>query len=166
MLGSDSLIAFVTTRDLARSARFYSGILDLPLLGSTSVANIYRAGATELRVTLVPEMTPAPYATLGWRVRDIAGFVRSLKVAGVGLQRDPRREPDELAIWTAPDGSQVVWFSDPDGNMLTVQQPSGIESSRLVSVGAASESQRGSGIAASASARGSREPHSDGSRRR
>jgi len=29
---------------------------------------------------------------------------------------------DELGIWTAPDGTKVAWFKDPDGNMLSVTQ--------------------------------------------
>ena len=32
-------------------------------------------------------------------------------------------DQDELGIWKAPAGSLVVWFSDPDGNTLSLQQP-------------------------------------------
>jgi hypothetical protein len=32
---------------------------------------------------------------------------------------------DELGVWTAPDGTQVAWFKDPDGNTLSVSQHKG-----------------------------------------
>jgi len=27
-----------------------------------------------------------------------------------------------LGIWTAPGGTQVAWFKDPDGNLLSIAQ--------------------------------------------
>jgi hypothetical protein len=30
---------------------------------------------------------------------------------------------DEDGIWTAPSGSRVAWFADPDGNTLSLEQP-------------------------------------------
>jgi hypothetical protein len=27
---------------------------------------------------------------------------------------------DELGVWTPPNGDQVAWFKDPDGNMLSI----------------------------------------------
>ena len=29
---------------------------------------------------------------------------------------------DELNIWTAPGGTKVAWFKDPDGNILSLTQ--------------------------------------------
>jgi len=29
---------------------------------------------------------------------------------------------DELGIWTAPGGTRVAWFKDPDGNLLSISQ--------------------------------------------
>jgi len=31
-------------------------------------------------------------------------------------------EQDELGIWTAPGGSKVAWFKDPDGNVLSLTE--------------------------------------------
>jgi predicted enzyme related to lactoylglutathione lyase len=31
-------------------------------------------------------------------------------------------DQDELGIWTAPSGSRIAWFNDPDGNVLSVAQ--------------------------------------------
>ena len=35
---------------------------------------------------------------------------------------DPGLESDERGIWTSPDGAQVAWFKDPDGNTLSLTQ--------------------------------------------
>jgi hypothetical protein len=32
-------------------------------------------------------------------------------------------EQDEDGIWTAPNGRQVAWFEDPDGNIISLSQP-------------------------------------------
>jgi len=31
-------------------------------------------------------------------------------------------EQDEHGIWTAPSGARIAWFTDPDGNTLSVAQ--------------------------------------------
>ena len=60
---------------------------------------------------------------LGWRVDDIAAAVQELVAAGVKPNRYQGMDQDELGVWAAPAGSLVVWFSDPDGNTLSLQQP-------------------------------------------
>ena len=32
------------------------------------------------------------------------------------------RPQDELGIWTTPSGARVAWFTDPDGNVLSLTQ--------------------------------------------
>jgi predicted enzyme related to lactoylglutathione lyase len=32
-------------------------------------------------------------------------------------------EQDSDGVWTAPGGSRIAWFEDPDGNVLSLQQP-------------------------------------------
>jgi hypothetical protein len=31
-------------------------------------------------------------------------------------------EQSDNGVWTAPDGSKVAWFVDPDGNTLSLSQ--------------------------------------------
>ena len=60
---------------------------------------------------------------LGWEVEDIANDIRELQKSGVTFERfGDFMKQDELGIWTAPDGTQVAWFKDPDGNILSVSQ--------------------------------------------
>ena len=123
MLGDEELVAFVGVGDLERAHRFYGEVLGLARIDSSEYAHVYLAGGAQLRVTRVPKPAAAPYTVLGWRVNDIAAAVRELVAAGVKPNRYQGMDQDELGIWQAPAGSRVVWFSDPDGNTISLQQP-------------------------------------------
>jgi hypothetical protein len=41
---------------------------------------------------------------------------------GVTLEKYPFAQDQTLGIWTAPEGSKVAWFKDPDGNILSISQ--------------------------------------------
>jgi hypothetical protein len=45
-----------------------------------------------------------------------------LTAAGVKLERYDFVKQDEQGIWTAPGGTRVAWFKDPDGNLLSISQ--------------------------------------------
>ncbi|HEY1478407.1 MAG TPA: hypothetical protein VGF46_00160 [Gaiellales bacterium] len=74
-------------------------------------------------MTRVESVVRAPYTVLGWRVPDIAETIRALREAGVVFTRFAGMEQDELDVWVAPGGSRIAWLSDPDGNVLSLQQP-------------------------------------------
>ena len=121
-LADRDLIAFVATTDLARARAFYEGVLGLRVVEDDGVAVAFDAHGTMLRVTAVREVRPAPYTVLGWAVPDAAAAVRDLAAEGVATLRFDGVEQDELGIWNAPSGALVAWFSDPDGNTLSVAQ--------------------------------------------
>ena len=123
MLGDAALVAFVATRDLAASDAFYGGVLGLALIESSPFANRYDAGGTQLRVTLVEERAGAEYTVLGWQVDDLDAEIRKLTRAGVLFQRYDGMPQDSSGVWTAPGGARIAWFTDPDGNTLSLQQP-------------------------------------------
>ena len=50
--------------------------------------------------------------------------MKALAAKGVSFLRYSFFEQDELGIWTAPDGDKVAWFTDPDGNVLSLSQHS------------------------------------------
>jgi catechol 2,3-dioxygenase-like lactoylglutathione lyase family enzyme len=123
VLGSAPLVAFVPSADLDRSESFYGGVLGLNLVESSGFANVYDANGTMLRVTRVDGPVAAPYTVLGWTVPDIAAAARELASKGIWLKRFQGMEQDDAGIWTAPGGSRIAWFEDPDGNILSLQQP-------------------------------------------
>ncbi len=121
-LGSQDIVAFVATRDTNRAKAFYGDILGLRFVSEDRFAVVFDANGTMLRVTAVPDLTPATYTVLGWRVTDIAATVEELLQAGVRFERYGGMNQDSLGIWTSPSGARVVWFKDPDGNTLSVTE--------------------------------------------
>jgi siroheme synthase-like protein len=117
------LVAFIATRNPDQARQFYADRLGLPLTSNElPFALVFDANGIMLRVTVVNELTAAPYTVLGWSVRDIEGSVKSLQERGVRFERYPNMNQDELGIWTAPGGTRVAWFRDPDGNTLSLSQ--------------------------------------------
>jgi catechol 2,3-dioxygenase-like lactoylglutathione lyase family enzyme len=122
MLASDELVAFAAVTDLARARDFYGGTLGLPVLEFNDFACVLDAHGTMLRVTAVPGHVPAPFTVLGWKVPDIAASVRELVAAGVAFTRYEGMDQDGDGVWTTPGGDKVAWFTDPDGNTLSLTQ--------------------------------------------
>ena len=122
MLGDATLMAFVATTDTDACRAFYEGILGLDVVMDTPFALVFDANGTVLRAQKVETVTPAPQTVLGWEVTDIEGQVRRLTDAGVAMLRHDGMEQDDLGIWTTPGGARVVWFNDPDGNVLSLTE--------------------------------------------
>lgn len=127
MFEEAALVAFVPCRDLEISGRFYGDVLMLRLLETSEFANAYDVNGTQLRVTLVDRPARAPYTVLGWQVPDLAVAIRALRAAGVAFKRYDGMAQDEHDIWTAPGGSRIAWFADPDSNVISLQQPPAID---------------------------------------
>ncbi len=115
-------MAFVATRDPAAARFFYGEILGLRLVADEEFALVFDANGTELRVQKVPEPAPLSYTVLGWKVVDIGETVRRLAAKGVRFESYEWLPQDESGVWTAPDGTRVAWFKDPDGNLLSLTQ--------------------------------------------
>jgi len=121
-LGACDVVAFTATRDLDRARAFYAVVLGLELVEQTPIACVLAANGTTVRVSLVDDLTPAPYTVLGWLVPDIRASVRDLTARGVTFERFDGMDQDHDGVWTAPSGDRVAWFKDPDGNTLSVTE--------------------------------------------
>lgn len=123
ILGSSKIVAFAGVKDADRARAFYRDTLGLRLVKEDGFALVFDANGTMLRVSLVREVAAAPYTVLGWEVSDIAATAKQLTNAGVKLERyESFLKQDALGLWTAPDGTRVAWFKDPDGNLLSISQ--------------------------------------------
>jgi catechol 2,3-dioxygenase-like lactoylglutathione lyase family enzyme len=121
-LSQSKVTTFVATRDPDRARAFYRDTLALRFVSEDPFAIVFDAGGTTLRVSIVRELTPAPYTVLGWEVADIAAAIKDLSAAGVKFERYDGMPQDERGVWTTPDGCHIAWFKDPDGNTLSVTQ--------------------------------------------
>ena len=121
-LGQFDIMAFAPTIDAKRAVEFYRDTLGVPMISQDGFAAVFDAHGVTLRVTNVPKpLTPHPFTQLGWKVLDIAATVKGLAAAGVKFERYMDSQ-DELNIWTAPGGTKVAWFKDPDGNILSLTE--------------------------------------------
>ncbi|HET9649256.1 MAG TPA: VOC family protein [Microlunatus sp.] len=122
MLGSAALVGFVGVFDLDRARHFYGDLLGLSLRDERPFAIVADAGGTMLRITLVDDVAPVPYTVLGWRVSDIDTTIDHLVARGVTVTRFEAMDQDRRGVWTAPGGSRIAWFQDPDGNNLSLTE--------------------------------------------
>ena len=124
-LREQQLVAFVAIRDPEPAKKFYRDTLGLRLVSEQlPYALVVDAHGVTIRMSIVPNFTPAAHTVLGWDVRDIEAAVSILGDAGVRFEYYPSMPQDELGIWTSPGGARVAWFKDPDGNTLSVSQHS------------------------------------------
>jgi catechol 2,3-dioxygenase-like lactoylglutathione lyase family enzyme len=122
MLESSPIIAFVPATDLARARGFYEHTLGLRFVQQSDFACVFDANGTMLRITAVSTVASPGYTVLGWRVADIGAAVRAFTLNGVTFTRYDEMDQDLEGIWTTPAGDKVAWFTDPDGNNVSLTQ--------------------------------------------
>jgi catechol 2,3-dioxygenase-like lactoylglutathione lyase family enzyme len=120
MLTTYQLKAFAPTTNPQKAKHFYGEILGLELISEDNFALQFNANGTPLRVTTVQQLTPHPFTVLGWVVDDIYTVLNGLKAKGVVFEHYNLPGQDESGVWTAPGGTKVAWFKDPDGNLLSL----------------------------------------------
>jgi catechol 2,3-dioxygenase-like lactoylglutathione lyase family enzyme len=123
MLNNAKIIGFVATIDAAKSRAFYEAVLGLALTSEDEFAIVFDANGVELRIQKVQILTPQPHTQLGWSVTSLEEVVRALNAKGVVFESYPFLQQNALGIWAAPSGAKVAWLKDPDGNLLSLTQP-------------------------------------------
>ncbi|MGE0532088.1 MAG: VOC family protein [Hyphomonadaceae bacterium] len=123
MLGSATVTALVGTMKPEISKAFYQDTLGLKFISDDGFALVFEGKNARVRVSRVPGVTPAAYAVLAFQVDDIEKAVDGLTAKGVVFARFGFFVQDARGIWSAPDGTKVAWFHDPDLNLLSVVQP-------------------------------------------
>lgn len=114
---------FLATSDAEAARNFYEGQLGLALAADEQYALVYQLGGTELRLSKVPAHTPLPFTVLDWQVPSIEDAHGSLAANGVEFTIFEGMGQDERGIWASPDGgARILWFKDPDGNVLSVSE--------------------------------------------
>ena len=122
MLETADAVAFLPSRDLDRSERFFRDVVGLTLLSRSPYASVFRTGPTSLRVTKVDDFEPQPFTVLGWVVTDLRSEAAFLRNHGVEFLRYDGMGQDDDDVWTTPGGDLIAWFHDPDGNVLSLTE--------------------------------------------
>jgi catechol 2,3-dioxygenase-like lactoylglutathione lyase family enzyme len=116
-------VAFLYVSDRDRALAFYRDLLGLQLRSSDPFGDFLEMGAALVRMTGMPDYKAGQHPVLGWDVPDIAVAARALRNKGVALTIYEGMGQDPDGIWTTPDGdTKVAWFTDPDGNVLSLSQ--------------------------------------------
>jgi catechol 2,3-dioxygenase-like lactoylglutathione lyase family enzyme len=122
MLSTATLTSLVGTTKPDAAKVFYQDVLGLKFISEDTYALIFEGKNARLRVSRAPAVIPAQYAVLAFTVSDIGKAVDGLTAKGVVFARYPFFVQDAKGVWTAPDGTKVAWFPDPDLNLLSLVQ--------------------------------------------
>ena len=116
------MIGFVSSNDPDKAKAFYGEVLGFRLVTDDNFALVFDANGTMLRVGKAQNHKPAQGTVLGWEVEDIHAAIRELTARGVHFEQFnlPFLKQDEYGVWSPPNGDQVAWFKDPDGNVLGI----------------------------------------------
>jgi len=122
MLETYSLRSFISTTDLDRSKQFYSEILGLVILDENKYIVELDSDGSNLTISLVKIFTPQPFTVLGWVVLEIEEVMESLKESGIEFINFEGIKQNELGICLSENGTKTAWFTDPDGNILSLTE--------------------------------------------
>ena len=122
MLAGMNMVGFLLTRDYEKARSFYEGTLGFEFVSLDQFALVMQAGKSMIRIVKVPTFTALQSTVLGWQVDDVEKIVDWLVKRGVVFDKYPFVQDKDRGIWTAPGGSKIAWFKDPDGNVLSVSE--------------------------------------------
>lgn len=120
--------ATIAVSDMQRATAFYEGALGLVPLpaGSTGeMLRIYPCGdGSRLQVYASEHAGTGGATVASWSVSDFDAVTARLRENGVEFERYDGMEADEDGVH-AFGSHRMVWFSDPDGNVLAVDNQVG-----------------------------------------
>jgi len=122
MFTDTPIIAFLATADAPKARESYKSRIGLAFLDESEFAIVFEAHGVEIRIQKVANISPQPYTVLGWQVSSIVEAVQDLTNKGVAFKKFTGLKQSELGIWNSPSGAKVAWFTDPDGNLLSITQ--------------------------------------------
>jgi len=115
-------VLFIATAKPAESRRFYESTLGLTCTSEDPYAIVFDLGVNTLRVQKVEALLTLNHTVMGWEVEDIQQSVGALSQSGVQFKLFEQLAQNDLGIWHSPSGASIAWFTDPDGNTLSLTQ--------------------------------------------
>ena len=124
MLASAPTYPVLAATDLDRARGWYSEKLGLEPAMDMEGALIYRSGATMFMLYETPYAGTAKNTVAGWLVDDLDAVMSDLRSRGVRFEDyDLEGGPKTVdGVATDPVGGRTAWFSDSEGNILSVTQ--------------------------------------------
>ena len=122
MLANSNATANIAVKDLERAKAFYEGTLGLSQVDDMGGELIvYKSGDTLINVYHSQFAGTNKATAVTWAVGDqIGAIVKSLKSKGVTFERYDMPGLTLEGDIHVGHGMRVVWFKDPDGNILNL----------------------------------------------
>lgn len=121
MLKDYASSAIVPCTDLAKAKDFYGEILGLPLIADHGNGFVFGTGATKLNIYLSDHAGTNRADAVIWAVGDqIEPIAAALRAKGVTLDEYPEGFDKVVEGVHVRGALSVIWFRDPDGNILHV----------------------------------------------
>jgi catechol 2,3-dioxygenase-like lactoylglutathione lyase family enzyme len=120
MFATTRTFSSFAVKDLRKARGFYEGTLGLRVSEGHGLLTLHLAGDRDTLVYEKPDHAPANYTILNFAVDDVDDAVEKLTARGVRFERYAGFEQDEKGISRAEGGPPIAWFTDPDGNILSV----------------------------------------------
>jgi len=116
--------------DLPRATQFYGETLGVRVSEQDGLLFLHIAGDRDTLIYPKSDHKPASFTVLNFPVDDVEAAVDALTERGVRFERyeGTELETDEKGIFRG-GGPLIAWFKDPAGNVLSVIQEPGSESS-------------------------------------
>ena len=116
--------------DLPRAKQFYGETLGVKVSEQDDLLFLHIAGDRDTLIYPKSDHEPASFTVLNFPVDDVEAAVDALTERGVRFERHEgtELETDEKGIFRGA-GPLIAWFKDPAGNVLSVIQEPGAESS-------------------------------------
>lgn len=123
MLADNDIAAVLAVKNLEAAKEFYEGKLGLQKDGDDPGGIFYKSGNSRVLVYESQYAGTNQATAAGWHVKDLEAVVAELKSKGVTFEHydmpGVTREGD-IHDW---DGKfKAVWFKDPDGNILAIDE--------------------------------------------
>lgn len=123
MLANLDAVATVGVHDIAAAREFYTNILGLQDCGSVEGDEVltYRSGHTKIQVYRSEYGGTNKATSVTWEAgARIEETVAALKAKGVRFEHYSFEDMHLEGDLHVGDGIKVVWFKDPDGNILSI----------------------------------------------
>jgi catechol 2,3-dioxygenase-like lactoylglutathione lyase family enzyme len=113
--------AIIPCRDLAVARAFYEGTLELPLLEDHGNGFVFGTGNTQLNIYLSDYAGTNQANAVLWGVGDeLEAIAADLRAKDVTLDEYPDGFDSVIDGVHRKGDFRVIWFRDPDGNILHV----------------------------------------------
>ena len=122
MLTDSPAFSTFAVKDIDKAKEFYGKTLGLEYKEEMGMLQFELTGGTTLIIYPKADHKPAVFTVLNFPVENVEKMVDELSARGVKFEHydNENIKTDEKGIASGGGGPKIAWFTDPDGNILSV----------------------------------------------